>query len=145
MVESGEKAWNDIKTAITPAPVLFYYSLNDEVNTLQYDSSDTGLGATLLQLQQLVSFASRSLTQTETRYAQIEKDLLAIVFAFEKFNKYLFGYDFIHMETDHKPLEEIFKENLCDAPVRTATNASMISVLHSMHACMILFRLLAVY
>jgi len=99
------------------APVLRYYSLNDEV-TLQCDTSDTGLGAALLQLHQPVSFSSRALTQTETRYAQIEKELLAIVFACEKFDKYIFGRDVIHTETDHKPLEEIFKKSLCDAPAR---------------------------
>ncbi|KAL9975311.1 hypothetical protein ACROYT_G012464 [Oculina patagonica] len=88
------------------------YSLNDEV-TLQCDASNTGLGAALLQLQQPVSFSSRALTQTETRYAQIEKELLAIVI-----DKYIFGRDVVHVETDHKPLEEIFKKSLCDAPAR---------------------------
>jgi len=52
-----EKAWNDIKTAITKVPVLRYYSLNNEV-TLQCDASDTGLVAALLQLQQPVSFTA---------------------------------------------------------------------------------------
>ena len=115
--ETQEKAWSDIKTAISRAPVLRFYSLQDEV-TLQCDASDTGLGAVLLQLQQPVSFASRALTQTETRYAQIEKELLAIVFACEKFDKYIFGRDVVNMETDHKPLEEIFEKSLCDAPAR---------------------------
>ena len=62
--DSQEKAWNDIKTAITQAPVLRYYSLNDKV-TLQCDASDTGL-AGLLQLQQpmfrFVSFHTLSST-----------------------------------------------------------------------------------
>ncbi|KAK2559446.1 Retrovirus-related Pol polyprotein from transposon 17.6 [Acropora cervicornis] len=115
--ETQEKAWSDIKTAISRAPVLCLYSLQDEV-TLQCDASDTGLGAVLLQLQQPVSFASRALTQTETRYAQIEKELLAIVFACEKFDKYIFGRDVVNVETDHKPLEEIFNKSLCDAPAR---------------------------
>ena len=115
--ETQEKAWSDIKTAISQAPVLRFYSLQDEV-TLQCDASDTVLGAVLLQLQQPVSFASRALTQTETRYAQIEKELLAIVFACEKFDKYIFGRDVVNVETDHKPLEEIFKKSLCDAPAR---------------------------
>ena len=79
--EAQDKAWNDIKAAITQAPVLRFYSLNDEV-TLQCDAFQTGLGAALLQLQQPVSFASRALTSTETRYTQIEKELLAIVFMF---------------------------------------------------------------
>ena len=115
--ETQDKAWSDIKTAITQAPFLRYYSLQDEVS-LQCDAPETGLGAPLLQLQQSVSFASRALTQTETRYAQIEKELLAIVFACEKFDKYIFEPDVVTVETDHKPLEEIFKKSLCDAPAR---------------------------
>ena len=49
---------------------------------------------------------------------KIEKELLAIVFACEKFDKYIFGRDVVNVETDHKPLEEIFKKSLCDAPAR---------------------------
>ena len=117
--ETREKAWSDIKTAISQSPVLRFYSLQDEV-TLQCDASDTGLGAALLQLQQPVRFASRALTQTETRYTQIDKELLAIVFACEKFDKYIFGRDVVHVETDHKPLEEIFKKE----PLRCSSKAS---------------------
>ena len=115
--EAKEKAWTDIKTAITQAPVLRFYSLQDEV-VLQCDASETGLGATLLQLEQPVSFTSRALTKTETRYAQIEKELLAIVFACVKFDKYIFGRGVVHVEPDHKPLEEIFIESICGAPAR---------------------------
>ena len=65
-----------------------------------------------------MSFASRARAQTETRYAQIEEEALAIVFACEKFDKYNFGRGVVTLETDHKPLEEIFKKSLCDALVR---------------------------
>ena len=40
------------------------------------------------------------------------------MFACEKFDEYIFGCDVVHVETDHKPLEEIFKKSLCDAPAR---------------------------
>ena len=114
--ETQEKAWSDIKTAISQAPVLRFYSLEDE-GTLQCDASDTGLGAALLQLQQPVWFASRALTQTETRYAQV-KELLAIVFACEKFDEYTFGRDVVHVGPIITPHAEIFKKSLCDAPAR---------------------------
>lgn len=58
-------------------PSVALYSLQDDV-TLQCNASQTGLGAALLQLQQPVSLASRALIQTETRYAQIEKELLLL-------------------------------------------------------------------
>ena len=40
------------------------------------------------------------------------------MFACEKFNEYIFGRDVVRVETDHKPLEEIFKKSLCDAPAK---------------------------
>ena len=67
-----------------------------------------GLGAALLQEGQPIAFASRALTDTETRYAQIEKEMLAIVFAAEKFDQYTFGHS-ITVQSDHTPLESILK------------------------------------
>lgn len=85
-------------------PVLRYYNLQEEV-TLQCDASQFGLGAALLQNGQPVAYASRALTDTETRYAQIEKELLTIVFACKRFEPYVYGCDLIQVESDHKPLE----------------------------------------
>ena len=64
-----------------------------------------------------VTYASRSLTPTEVQYAQIKKELLAIVFGMEKFETYLYGRKVL-VESDHKPLEAIFKKNLLNAPKR---------------------------
>ena len=60
---------------------------------------------------------SRALTDTETRYAQIEKEMLAIVFADEKFDQYTFGHS-VTVQSDHKPLESILKKPLFSAPQR---------------------------
>jgi len=49
--------------------------------TIQSDASEKGLGATLLHNGQPVAFASRTLSQVEQRYTQIEKECLATVFA----------------------------------------------------------------
>lgn len=64
-----------------------------------------------------VAYASRSLTPTEVQYAQIEKEVLAIVFGMEKFETYLYGRKEL-VESDHKPLEAIFKKSLPNAPKR---------------------------
>ena len=55
--------------------------------TLQSDASQTGLAAVLTQNGQPLAFASRALSDTETRYAQIEKELLSVVFGSEKFHQ----------------------------------------------------------
>ena len=78
---------------------------------MQCDSREKGLGATLLQGGQTIAFASRDLTDTETRYAQIVKETLAIVFAREKFNQYAYGRHTI-VHSDHKPLESILHKSL---------------------------------
>ena len=61
-----------------------------EVLEIQCDSSQSGLGAALMQNGHPIAYASRALTETESRYAQIEKEMSAIVFSVEKFNDYTF-------------------------------------------------------
>ena len=63
-------------------------------------------------------YASRALTATERNYAQIEKALLANVFACEKFDQHVYGREKVHVQSDHKPLEVIFKKPLVAAPKR---------------------------
>lgn len=111
-----ESAFKKIKEAASQAPVLRYFD-PAKATVLQCDASDTGLGATLLQNGQPVAYASRSLTDTERNYAQIEKELLAIVFGAEKFNQYTYGRKVI-VESDHKPLEVIYRKPLVAAPKR---------------------------
>ena len=95
-----------------------YYDGNLLV-TVQADASLRGLGACLIQQHkgkdQPIAFASKSLTDAETRYANIEKKVLAIVFACQRFSTYLLGRSFI-AESDHKPLEIIAMKNLVNAP-----------------------------
>ena len=50
-----------------------------------------------------MAFASRSLSDTESRHAQIEKEALALVWSAEKFSDYVLGKPFL-FDTDHKPL-----------------------------------------
>ena len=78
------------------------------------DASKSGLGALLLQEGKPVTYASRALSDAEMRYAQIEKKLLAVVFASTKFHQYVYGKDVV-VESDHKPLEMIAKKALVAA------------------------------
>ena len=67
--------FSTVKKYLTESPVLKYYNVNEEVTI----ASETGLGAVLMHNGQPICYASRALTDTETRYAQIEKEILAIV------------------------------------------------------------------
>ena len=64
-----------------------------------------------------VAFISRAMTSAEKNYADIEKELLGLVFACEKFHEYVYVATVIG-ETDHKPLVSLHKRNLCDLTPR---------------------------
>ena len=99
-------AFNKIKDELTSPPVLAWYNPAGETK-LTADASAYGLGAVLLQKYENewkpVAYASRSMTEAETRYAQIEKEALATTWACEHFTNYILGKQ-IQIETDHKPL-----------------------------------------
>ncbi|XP_048000294.1 uncharacterized protein K02A2.6-like [Leguminivora glycinivorella] len=77
--EAHTRAFDDLKRQLAQAPTLRYYSPNEPV-TVSVDASSRGLGAVLLQAGRPVAYAARTLTPTESRWAQIEKELLAILF-----------------------------------------------------------------
>ena len=110
-----DDAFDKLKKMISEPPVLQYYDLEEEV-TLETDASDYGLGAVLLQNGRPVAFASRTLTQSERRYSQIEKECLGLVFGCTRFDHYLHGRTKITALTDHKPLETILAKSINSAP-----------------------------
>ena len=109
-------ALDQVRQILSQPPLLKFFDPK-VTPVLQCDASMHGLGACLLQNNQPVAYASRSLTQTEIHYAQIEKEMLAIVFGMEKFETYLYGRK-VFVESDHKPLEAILKKSLLNAPKR---------------------------
>ena len=126
--EQHSNAFAKAKELVSKTPCLRYFDINSPV-VLQVDASEYGLGAALLQPAtdpngssnvqwQPVAYSSSSLSPTEQRYAQIEKETLAIVHAFHKFDQLLFGKSDITVHSDHQPLETIFKRPLASAPRR---------------------------
>ena len=114
--EQQEASFKAIKESLVCAPILGYYDAKKSL-TLQVDASSTGLGAALIQEDRPIAYASKALTPTQERYAQIEKELLAVVFGCAKFAEYIVGRD-VTVESDHKPLEAIMKKPLHVAPLR---------------------------
>ena len=73
------RAFDQIKKKIASTPILVYFDPKKAIK-VQCDASHQALGAALMQDDHVVAFASRSLTDTEKNSAQIEKELLAVVF-----------------------------------------------------------------
>ncbi|XP_045446678.1 uncharacterized protein K02A2.6-like [Melitaea cinxia] len=108
--EQHERVFNELKKILTEKPVLQFFDEKLPV-VLSVDSSKDGLGAVLLQNGLPVAYASKALSECQQRYAQIEKELLAILFGCERFHQFIFGRH-ITIETDHNPLIGIIKKPL---------------------------------
>ena len=120
---SHDAAFKKIKSAVAEAATLCYFNPKHKT-IIQVDASKHGLGAALIQIdpsqpnkERIVAFASKSLSDVEQRYANIERELLAVVFGIEKFHTYIYGAS-VTVESDHKPLESISLKDLSQAPAR---------------------------
>jgi len=105
-----EKAFQNLKQSLANSHSISYFdtALDTEIIV---DASPTGLGGILTQHDQhenlkVIAYGSRSLTDTESRYSQTEREMLAVVWACEHFHLYIYGAD-ITIVSDHKPLESI--------------------------------------
>ena len=111
-----DSAFRLIKKEIMVAPILAYYNPN-KPTILQTDASCKGLGACLLPNEKPVYFASKALTETLKSYVAIELESLAVAWAMEKFQHFLYGNEFT-LKTDQKPLEVILSKSLNQATPR---------------------------
>ena len=85
--EEQENAFREVKYLVTTTPALSYNNPKAELG-IQCDARKK---ERLLQKGKPIAYTSRALTETEQRYAQIEKEMLAIVFLLEKFNQCTYG------------------------------------------------------
>ena len=117
----------ELKCLITTAPCLKFFNPNLPTR-LKPDASSEGLGALLKQNHgsendekyekwHPIAYESRALQPFEQRYAQIEKEVLSVVFGTECFHEYLYGRHFT-VYNDHQPLKSIFSKSIVDCPPR---------------------------
>ena len=119
-VEYGRNAtyqvtFDKLKSLVCENTILRYFNTKKPV-TIKVDASSKILGATLIQDDGPVAFASKVLTPTEQYYANNERELLTCIFGAEHFQTYVFGRHFT-IESDHKSLEQIPMADLADTLV----------------------------
>ncbi|KYN29369.1 Uncharacterized protein K02A2.6 [Trachymyrmex cornetzi] len=107
---TAETAYKEIKDFLISPQVLIAYDPKLPL-LLATDASKVGLGAVLSHRlnngeDRPIAYASRTLSSTEQKYPQIDKEALAIVWTIRKFFHYLYARHFI-LITDHKPLTQI--------------------------------------
>ena len=105
-----------VKDAVISNATLRYFDPSLPV-TIQVDASQVGLGAVLLQNNKPIAFASKALTKTKCHYANIEREMLTVIFGVDRFRTYIYGRSFT-IESDCKPLESISQKNLADMPAQ---------------------------
>lgn len=106
-----QKSFDAIKEALSNTQSLGYFNTCHHTSVI-VDASPTALGAILVQTNgngehRIICYASKSLTPTEKRYCQTEKEALAAVWGVERFQMYLLGKRF-DLVTDCKALQFLF-------------------------------------
>ncbi|GJT84718.1 reverse transcriptase domain-containing protein [Tanacetum coccineum] len=104
------QAFETLKKKLTEAPILIAPDW-DLPFELMYDASDFAIGAVLGQRHERhfrpIHYASKTITEVESHYTTMEKEMLVVVYAFEKFWSYLILNKSI-MYTDHSALKYLF-------------------------------------
>ena len=111
-----EKVFKEAKLHVANAVTLHYFDPMKSI-VLECDASGNGVGGMLLQDGQPIVFVSQDLTETQKRYSNIERELLAVVVVMEKLHHYVFGRHF-NVHTDHSPLVNLFKKCLSNTSPR---------------------------
>lgn len=113
--EAQQNSFETLRQYLTKATVLAFFNPKKPF-ILSVDASQLGVGAVLVQDGRPIAFSSQSLTEAQQNYAQIEKEMLAIVHGCTKFH--VFGQAEVIVETDHRPLVPILNEPLHHCTLR---------------------------
>ena len=117
--ESQETAFQTLKDRLVKAPILHLPDLHKPF-ILRTDASDVGIAAVLLQEHSggkfPVAYASKKLSKCQRNYSVIERECLAIVWAVQRYEPYLYGNEFT-IETDHQPLKCVQKSKVANGRI----------------------------
>ncbi|PIO52877.1 hypothetical protein TELCIR_25810 [Teladorsagia circumcincta] len=106
-----QSSFDRIKAILKSDLLLTHYDPSLPI-VVAADASNSGIGAVLSHQfpdgsEKVIYHASRTLTPARKKYSQIEKEAFALIFAVQKFHRFIHGRHFI-LKTDHKPLISIF-------------------------------------
>ena len=121
-IPAQQEAFVKVKDLITSTPVLAFYDLG-KPTLVSADASSFGMGGVIMQQHDSewkpVAFCSRTLSEAGRKYAQIEKECPAAVWACKRFARYLCGLSSFKLLTDHKPLVPLINtKDLDQVPLR---------------------------
>ena len=107
------------KAEVKDNKTLQYFDPQKEITI----ECDEGLGACLLQDGTPVNFTSRGLIDAETRYCNLEREMLAVAWAVNRYRQYVYGQRFkIPVVNDHTPLPQIIKKDIRDKATISQSN-----------------------
>ena len=112
--EPQQDAFQKLKQMLTNNTVLAHFDPSCPVG-ISCDAWESGVGAVLFyrykdKSERPIANASKTLTDAQKRYPQIQKEALSIIFALKKYHQFLYGRPFV-LVTDHKPLISMFGPN----------------------------------
>ena len=110
-----EASFQELKDLLACSPLLQFYD-PQKPSTVSVDASSKGIGGSLAPRGRPNCICL--LTTSQSNYAKIEKEMLAVVFGCTKFYDCIYGLCNVLVETDHKSLESILRKPLYQAPAR---------------------------
>ena len=117
--ENQEVSFQALKDRLVSSPILHLPDLNRPF-ILRTDASDVGIAAMLMQEHDgerfPVAYASKKLSKCQRNYSVIERECLAIVWAVQRYEPFLYGKEFT-IETDHQPLKCVQRSNVANGRI----------------------------